>query len=53
LCSAAAVQNSAGTELAKSCGDASTHLHAVSQKVSALYRQYLEAVQERVAKACP
>jgi hypothetical protein len=53
LCSAAAAQNSAGAELAKSCGDASTHLHAVSQKVSALYRQYLEAVQERVAKACP
>jgi hypothetical protein len=53
LCSAASAQNSAGAELAKSCGDASTHLHAVSQNVSALYRQYLEAVQERVAKACP
>jgi hypothetical protein len=53
LCSAASAQNSAGAELAKRCGDASTHLHAVSQSVSALYRQYLEAVQERAAKACP
>ena len=53
LCSAPTAQNSAGAELAKSCGDASTHLHAVSQNVSALYRQYLEAVQERLAKACP
>ena len=53
LCSGAAAQNSAGAALAKSCGDASTHLHTVSQTVSALYRQYLEAAQERVAKACP
>ncbi|MGD0962271.1 MAG: hypothetical protein ABSA57_00060 [Candidatus Acidiferrales bacterium] len=53
LCSAAAAQNSAGAELAKGCGDASMHLHMVSQNASALYRQYLEAVQERVAKACP
>jgi hypothetical protein len=37
-------------ELAKACGDASTHLHAASQSVSALYRQYLEA--EQAAKAC-
>ena len=38
-------------ELAKTCSDASTHLHAASQSVSALYRQYLEA--EQAAKACP
>jgi hypothetical protein len=38
-------------ELAKACSDASTHLHAASQSVSALYRQYLEA--EQAAKACP
>jgi hypothetical protein len=38
-------------ELAKTCSDASTHLHAASQSVSALYRQYLEAAQ--AAKACP
>jgi len=37
--------------LAKTCSDASTHLHAASQSVSALYRQYLEA--EQAAKACP
>ena len=53
LCSVAAVQNSAGAALAKSCGDASAHLHTVSQSVSALYRQYLGAAQERAAKACP
>jgi hypothetical protein len=38
-------------ELAKACSDSSTHLHAASQSVSALYRQYLEAGQ--AAKACP
>lgn len=38
-------------ELAKACSDASTHLHAASQSVSALYRQYLEA--EQAAKTCP
>jgi hypothetical protein len=53
LCSGAAAHNGAGAELARSCGDASAHLHTVSQSVSALYRQYLAAVQERAAKACP
>jgi hypothetical protein len=53
LCSAVASLNSAGAGLAKSCADASAHLHTVSQSVSVLYRQYVTAEQERAGKACP
>jgi hypothetical protein len=54
LCgAAAAAEGAAGAALAKSCGDASTHLHAASQNAADLYRQYVQAAQERAAKACP
>jgi hypothetical protein len=53
LCGAAAAAAVAGRAAwAKSCEDASAHLHSVSQSAAALYREYLEAVQTR-AERCP
>jgi len=38
-------------ELARSCNEASAHLHTVSQSVATLYRQYVEAEHQQAAKA--